>query len=345
MYIYSFFYRKRTFAGAMWFYVISFVAFMNFALIAEFEYFDSFYRARLHVQEIVQNMLCEEYGSINNFYRKIGEQGNHTGITFIKKDNVTEVGYISRLIGGYYPLMNVIAQTPSVDYADQRPNDYWNSTIQLNDFAPEKIIKIELLYVCLIVTGFTIAWLFCGLGVVNNLKRRSIIVCVTVFCILSSLPIMAYPLKYFPCNIINLNKQSAVTDILLKDNVLETLKRHLDSTETSSIIQIDNNEIPLSVKEFFIGKDDIFASNYIRIDVDPFNYIYYLPDGNNPQILNARVQWDKLTPEIWAAKYSVKDDIIFTRLYMLIYISINVAIIALFGFFYYKKVVTAKSLR
>ena len=76
------------------------------------------------------------------------------------------------------------------------------------------------------------------------------------------------------------------------------------NTETRfQMLEINNNGKVASVPAF-ISDGKVFDAQYLRIQIAPYSYLFWMPDANPAKIMNAGMKVDRLTDNGYAGYYS-----------------------------------------
>lgn len=274
---------------------------------------DNYYTSKLPlaISESVQNIIEKDYG-IGKFYED-AKQSIKAGKC------ITYHGFFSGLKeGGYYWLMPYCKDPPttlsSIDVTTNSENIdcdsfpyvrwrkdmiFWLNYKPMNSLIGQPMtIWFYSITATLILLIFLLGYkyIICSSGYSNRMKG-CFVAMVSILPITIILGLTNLPGVY-------LNSYNAVKNSLTSSNIA-LLQKIFDDTRKVSLVQSPSFLQQQNINEIFVSRTPLLLADYLRVDLDLYNYLFFFPDEKIPVIfeISRQMHLEKIGEGLYIGKY------------------------------------------
>lgn len=315
----------RSFAKIAFAYII--ICFIMLCIMAAVQksFNITFLQASLQSEEELQDALTAELGNINLLLAP-DQPAEPPSYMIVANGTEREVVYLDRATENVTPLLTVNLATDLTSQPDK--SGLWPEMAKF--IGPRDVSFNSIILLIISVAAITAAglWLwFWDIIVLKSLSRqwhRIIGLCAGA---LLTVPIYMMPLTCFAGAGAPRNSVSGEVEKFVSAYSPEKMDEIIARTPTSAIV----------AEGLFAGKSDFFKTDFLRCNIDIFNYIYYFPNGFPEMDDDNSSIWSNISGNIWLRKYNSQKSLFINRIFTVLYLLTAIASLVVFLYIIHKK--------
>lgn len=285
----------------------------------------TFLRASLQSEEKLQDALTAELGNINLLLAP-DQPAEPPSYMIVTNETEREVVYIDRATGSITPLLTVNLAADLTSQPDK--SGLWPVAIKFT--GPRDVSFNSIILLIISAAAITVAgvWLwFWDIIVLKSLSRQWHRITGICAGALLTVPIYMMPLTGFAGAGVPRDSVSGEVEKFVSAYSPEKMDEIIARTPASAIV----------AEGLFAGKSDFFKTDFLRCNIDIFNYIYYFPNGFPDMDDDNSSSWSNISGNIWLREYNSQKSLFINRIFTVLYLLTAIASLGVFLYIIHKK--------